>query len=161
MRRKSEGWPDLRPAVRRHEGGFTLTEVLVATAIFAVIIVFVLSTFTQGMSTTGKSNERSAATTIGTQIMEQIRASVNPVEMVGFVSLPRTPLTDFEPGDPNCTADPPSPYCGITNPTPYEFELAVTVAPNLDLTVTTVTVDVFPVGAAQPLVTLTTILDDQ
>lgn len=141
--------PDLRAAVRRREGGFTLTEVLVAITIFAIIVVFVLTTFTHALGTTGRSNERSAATTLGVQIMEQIRASVNPYTMVGIVSLPRTPLPLG------------APYDGLANPTPYEFEVAVTVTPNDDLTITTATVEVFRPSEPQSLVTLTTILDNQ
>jgi len=140
---------NLCPAVRCGEDGFTLTEILVATAILAVIVVFVLATFTQAMGTTGRSNERSAATTIGTQIMEQIRASVNPYTMVGILRLPRTALPLAWP------------YDGINNPTPYQFEVAVTVTQDPDLTITTATVDVFRPTEPRPLVSLTTILDDQ
>jgi hypothetical protein len=71
--------------------------------------------------------------------------------MVGIVNLPRTPLPLG------------APYDGLTNPTPYRFEVAVNVTPNPapGLTVTTATVEVYRPGVAQPLVTLTTILDDQ
>jgi prepilin-type N-terminal cleavage/methylation domain-containing protein len=132
-------------------GGLSLIEILVATAIFGVIVVFVLATFTQALGTTGQSNERSAATTLATQLMEQIRASVNPVAMVGIVNLPRTPLPLG------------SPYDSLNNPTPYRFEVAVSVTPNPSpgLTVTTATVEVFRPNVDSPLVTLTTILDDQ
>jgi prepilin-type N-terminal cleavage/methylation domain-containing protein len=141
--------PDACPAAGPRQNGFSLIEVLVATAIMGIITVFVLAIFTQALGVTGRSNERSVATTLGTQLMEQIRASLNPVDMVGIVSLPRTALPLAWP------------YDGLRNPMPYQFEVAVTLLPNTDLTITTATVDVFRPARAQPLVTLTTILDDQ
>ena len=138
-----------RPAGRSRQDGLTLIEVLVATAIMGILVVFVLATFTQALGTTGQSNERSAATTLGTQLMEQIRASVNPVDMVGIAGLPRTALPLAWP------------YDGLSNPTPYRFEVSVTMTPNPDLSLTTATVEVFRPAQIQPLVSLTTILDDQ
>jgi len=138
-----------RLGVHRSHDGFTLIEILVATSIFGIIAIFVLSTFGESMRTAGRSNERSAATTLGTQVMEQVRASVNPYTEVGFTNIARTPLPLG------------APYDGLANPTPYTFELAVTVVPNNDLTITTVTVDVFRTAEPTPFVTLTTILDDQ
>lgn len=135
--------------VHRLQHGFTLIEILVATSIFGIIAIFVLSTFGESMRTAGRSNERSAATTLGTQVMEQVRASVNPYTEVGFTSVARSPLPLG------------APYNGLANPTPYTFDLAVTVVPNNDLTITTVTVDVFRTAEPLPFVTLTTILDDQ
>jgi hypothetical protein len=104
---------------------------------------------TEGMRTAGRSNERSAATTIGTQIMEQIRASLNPVETVGIVPVTRTALPLG------------APYDGVVNPTPYSFDVGVALTQNTDLGLITVTVDVFRQTEDFPLVTLTTLLDDQ
>ena len=133
----------------RPDAGFTFVELLVALTLLATVAIFILQTFIASMTYTGRSNERAAATTVGMQVMEQIRASVNPYTMVGFVSLARTALPL------------PAPYAGVTNPTPHPFEVAVDVTLNPDLTLTTASVQVFRPADATPFVELTTVLDDQ
>ncbi len=124
-------------------------ELLIALSLFSAFSLFLLQVFIVGMGHTGRANERAAATTVGIQIMEQVRASVNPYTMVGFTDLPRTLLPL------------PAPYSGVVNPTPHRFEAAVDVTPDNNLTLTTVTVQVYKPGDPNPLVTMTTVLDDQ
>ncbi|MGQ0549221.1 MAG: prepilin-type N-terminal cleavage/methylation domain-containing protein [Armatimonadota bacterium] len=133
----------------RWDAGFTFIELLVALTLLATVAIFILQTFVSSMTHTGRSNERAAATTIGMQVMEQIRASVNPYTMVGFVSLARTALPL------------PAPYSGVTNPTPHPFEVAVNVALNPDLTLTTASVQIFRPADVTPFIELITVLDDQ
>jgi len=131
------------------EAGFTFIELLVALTLLATVSIFILQTFISSMTYTGRSNERAAATTIGMQVMEQIRASVNPYTMVGFVSLPRTALPL------------PAPYGGVTNPTPHSFQVAVNVGLNADLTLTTASVEIYRPTDVTPFIEITTVLDDQ
>jgi Tfp pilus assembly protein PilE len=130
--------------------GFSFVELLVALSLLALISIFILRAFIAGMAHAGRSNERAAATTLGMQVMEQIRASANPYTMVGFTGLPRTALPL------------PSPYDGVVNPTPHTFQVAVDVGLDNALTLTTVTVRVYRPDDPDtaPLVSLTTILDD-
>ncbi len=134
---------------QRHEG-FTIIEILVAFALFTVISLVVVQAFVSGMGYSKQSNERAAATTLGIQLMEQIRASVNPYTMVGFTPLSRQTCCPL-----------PSPFTAITNPTPYPFQVSVDIALNPDLILSTVTVNVFRPADVNPLVTLTTVLNDQ
>lgn len=142
-----------QPRVRdaRGDSGFTYLELLVALSLFAVFAVFLLQTFIIGMAHAGRANDRAAATTLAIQVMEQVRASVNPYEMVGFTDLVRTSLPL------------PDPYTGVTNPTPHTFQVAVDITLNDSLRLTTATVQVYrpadPNGS--PFVSLTTVLDDQ
>jgi len=126
-----------------------LLELMVALSLLAVVSVFLLQGFIRAMVHAGRSNEQAAATTLALQLVEQVRASVNPYTMVGFVDLPRSPLPLA------------APYAGVTNPTPHTFEVAVDVTPDDNLTVTTVSVQVYRPADATPLVTLATLLDDQ
>jgi prepilin-type N-terminal cleavage/methylation domain-containing protein len=132
--------------------GFTFLELLVALSLFAAVSVFILQAFIAGMSHAGRANERAAATTVAMQMMEQIRASVNPYTMVGFTDLPRTPVSNL-----GGTA-----YAGVINPTPHTFDVAVDVASDNDLTLTTATVNVYRPSDpdASPFASLTTVLDD-
>ncbi len=134
---------------RRRDGGFTFVELMVALSLFAAVSLFVLQAFIGGMAHAGRSNENAAATTLAIQIMEQIRASVNPYAMVGFTDLPRAPLPL------------PAPYTGVVNPSPHVFEVAVNVTANDNLTLTTATVEIYRPSDVAPFVTLTTVLDDQ
>jgi prepilin-type N-terminal cleavage/methylation domain-containing protein len=131
--------------------GFTFMEIIVSLSLFAAVVVFILQAFIFGMAHANRANERAAATTLAKQVMEQIRASVNPYEMVGFVDLPRSELPL------------PDPYTGVTNPTPHRFQVAVDVSQDINLSLITVTVQTYrpsdPDGS--PYVTLTTVLDDQ
>lgn len=133
------------------ESGFTYLELLVALSLFAAFSVVLLQTFIIGMAHAGRANDRAAATTLAIQVMEQVRASVNPYEMVGFTDLARTLLPL------------PDPYTGVTNPTPHTFQVAVDITLNANLRLTTATVQVYrltdPDGS--PFVSLTTVLDDQ
>lgn len=122
---------------------------MVALSLFAAFSLFLLQVFVVGTGYAGRANERAAATTVAIQIMEQIRASVNPYTMVGFTDIPRTALPL------------PAPYNGVVNPTPHRFEASVDVTPDANLTLTTVTVSVFKPGDPAPMVTMTTVLDDQ
>lgn len=134
------------------DGGFTYLELLVALSLFAGVSVFLIQTFIIGMAHAGRANERAAGTTLAMQVMEQIRASVNPYEKVGFTDLARQPLPL------------PDPYTGVSNPTPHNFQVAVDVTRDMNLGLTTATVQVFrsadPDGSP-PFVSLTTVLDDQ
>jgi len=129
--------------------GFTFVELMVALSLFATVSLFVLQAFIGGMAHAGRSNENAAATTLAIQIMEQIRASANPYEMVGYTDLPRTPLPL------------PAPYTGVVNPSPHVFEVAVDVTRDENLTLTTASVQIYRPADATPFVTLTTVLDDQ
>jgi prepilin-type N-terminal cleavage/methylation domain-containing protein len=137
--------------LRPQNGGFTFLELLVALSLMAAVSLFILQTLIAGMAHAGRANERTAATTVALQIMEQIRASANPYEWVNSGPLPRTPIPL------------PDPYSGVTNPTPHTFEVAVDFVQNADLTLSTATVRVYrPSDAdASPLVSLSTVLDDQ
>jgi prepilin-type N-terminal cleavage/methylation domain-containing protein len=137
---------------RAQEHGFTFVELIVALSLFAAVSVFILQTFIIGMAHAGRANERTAATTIAIQIMEQIRASVNPYTMVGYDVLPARTALPL-----------PSPYDGVTNPTPHVFQVAVSVTTDDNLELITATVQVYrpsdPDGT--PFVTMTTVLDDE
>src|SRR4030067_1173245 len=98
LRRVVGGTLALRPgfalfAAGLHRGGgCTFVELMEALSLFAAVSLFVLQAFIGGMAHAGRSNENAAATTLAIQIMEQIRASVNPYAMVGFTDMPRAPL---------------------------------------------------------------------
>lgn len=141
------GCPALAPAQR----GFTFVELLVAVSLFAFTALFLVYTLFAGMRFASRSNERAAATTVASQVMEQIRASANPVWEVNWTQLERTPIPL------------PTPYQGITNPSPYAFDVAVEMNRDQVLTLVEVTVTVWRHGApdGQPLVRLSTILDDK
>jgi type II secretory pathway pseudopilin PulG len=124
---------------------------LVAISLFAFASLFLLYTLYAGMAFASRSNERAAATTVASQVVEQIRASPNAVWGVNWTDLARTPIPL------------PPPYGGITNPAPYEFDVAVRGDQDLALTLVTVHVTVWRRGAPddQPLVRISTVLDDQ
>jgi type II secretory pathway pseudopilin PulG len=140
-----------RAALPAAQGGFTFVELLVAVSLFAFVCIFLVYTLLAGMRFASRSNERAAATTVASQVMEQIRASANPVWGVNWTELPRTPIPL------------PTPYNGITNPSPYAFDVAVHGEQDTVLTLVTVTVTVWRNGApdSQPLVQLSTVLDDK
>lgn len=141
-----------RVRLGRNQGGFTFVELLVAVSLFAFVCIFLVYTLLAGMRFASRSNERAAATTVASQVMEQIRASANPVWEVNWTPLPRTPIPL------------PPPYSGITNPSPYAFDVAVDMDRDEMLTLVTVTVSVWRTGApagAEPLVRLSTVLDDK
>jgi len=131
--------------------GFTFVELIVGLTLFAGMSLFLLQAFMHGMAYANRSDEKAAATSIGMQVMEQIKASPNPYTMVGFTNLSRTALPL------------PAPYTGIANPTPHVFQASVTVAPDNNLNVSTITVNVYrPQDPdTSPLVTLATVLDAQ
>jgi prepilin-type N-terminal cleavage/methylation domain-containing protein len=138
----------VRPSNQR---GFTFVELLVSLSLLSGVSLFILQTFINGMAIAGRANERAAATTLGMQVMEQIRSSVNPYTMVGFTDLPRTPVSALGS----------TPYAGVINPTPHTFEIGVDVTNDPNLTLTIVTVQVYRPSDTSPFVTLTTVLDDQ
>lgn len=133
----------------RGERGFTFTEMLVALTIFGSVSLLMMHVFLAGLGHAGRSNDDAAAATLAIQVMEQIQASVNPYTAVGFTSLARSPLPL------------PDPYRGLTSPSASYLQVAVDVNLNNDLTLTSATVSVFRAAEATPLVTLTTVLDDQ
>lgn len=145
MRQQPRAWDT------RGEAGFTYLELLVALSLFAAFSVVLLHTFIIGMAHAGRANDRAAATTLAIQVMEQVRASVNPYEMVGFTDLARTSLPL------------PAPYTGVTNPTPHTFQVAVDITLNANLRLTTATVQIYRLADpnGSPFVSLTTVLDDQ
>jgi prepilin-type N-terminal cleavage/methylation domain-containing protein len=134
------------------EPGFTFVELVVALSLFSAISVFILQTFIIGMAHAGRANERTAATTIAIQIMEQIRASVNPYTMVGYDVIPTRTALPL-----------PAPYDGVTNPTPHHFQVAVSVTTDDVLELITATVKVYRPSDpdSAPFVTMTTVLDDE
>ncbi|HLW59746.1 MAG TPA: type II secretion system protein [bacterium] len=135
----------------RGDSGFTFIELIVALTLFAGVSVFLLQAFMDGMTYANRSDEKAAATSIAMQVMEQIKASPNPYTLVGFTDIGRTPLPL------------PAPYTGINNPTPHTFQASVSVTPDNNLFLSTVTVNVYrPQDAdVSPLVTLSTVLDAQ
>jgi hypothetical protein len=124
-------------------------ELLVALMLVASMSIFVLQAFMVGMTHAGRSNERTAAISLGMQVMEQIRASVNPYELVGYTSLTRSAIPL------------PAPYGTVVNSTPHPFEVAVVVQRDENLTLTRATVEVYRQADVNPFVTLEALLDDQ
>jgi prepilin-type N-terminal cleavage/methylation domain-containing protein len=133
------------------ERGFTFIELLVALSLFAAVSLFILQTFIIGMAHAGRANERTAATTIAIQVMEQIQASVNPYEIVGWDVVPTRTALPL-----------PDPYDGVINPTPHQFQVQVVVAENTILSLISATVRVYRLSDpdSTPLVSMTTVLDD-
>jgi len=133
------------------ERGLTLVEILVAIVLFGLVAVFLLYTFLSGMRFTARANELSAATTIATQVLEQIRASPNCVWGVNWTDLPRTPIPL------------PTPYDRIANIGPYRFDVAVDrLDPGSALSIVFPRVRVWRSAAPDPpLVELATACDDQ
>jgi len=140
-----------RPGRSGREAGFTMIELLTGVSLFAGVAFFLLQGLLASMTFANNSDAKAAATSLGMQIMEQIRASANPYTMVGFTDLPRTSLPLA------------APYNGIVNPTPHSFQVEVTVNPNDNLTLNTITVNVYrPQDPdTSPLASMTTVLDAQ
>jgi prepilin-type N-terminal cleavage/methylation domain-containing protein len=131
--------------------GFTFVELVVGLTLFAGVSVFLLQAFMHGMTFANRADEKAAATSIGMQVMEQIKASPNPYTWVGFASIPRTALPL------------PAPYTGISNPTPHQYQASVTISSDGNLYLSTVTVNVYRTSDpdTSPLVSLSTVLDAQ
>lgn len=140
-----------RPLWTWGETGFTFVELLVGLTLFASVSVFLLQAFFHGLAYANRSDEKATATSMGMQVMEQIKASPNPYTLVGFTNIVRTPLPL------------PAPYAGISNPTAHQFQLSVTVVPDNNLILSTVTVNVYRPSDPDtaPLVSLATVLDAQ
>lgn len=136
---------------RQDQQGFTFVELMVGLTLFASIAVFLLQAFMAGMGYANRSDQQAAATSLAIQVMEQIKASPNPYSMVGFTDVARTPLPL------------PAPYSGISNPTPHTFQMSISVTPDTNLIMSTVTVNVYRPSDpdTSPLATLTTVLDAQ
>jgi prepilin-type N-terminal cleavage/methylation domain-containing protein len=136
--------------LQRREG-FTLMEVLVAMSLFAAFSLIILQGLVAAMGQTGRANEKAAATTLALQVMEQVRASANPYEMVNMGPLARSSLPL------------PAPYDTVTNPTPYPLQVSVNTVQDANLSLLTATINVYRPSDpdAAPLVSLTTVLDDQ
>lgn len=132
------------------DGGFSIMEILVALALFTIISMVVAQIFISGMGYSKQSGERAAATTLGMQFMEQIRASPNPYTLVGYTPLARQACCSL-----------PAPFAAVINPTPYPLDVSVDVSLNPDLVLSTVTVNVFRPADSAPFVSLTTVLKDQ
>jgi type II secretory pathway pseudopilin PulG len=126
-------------------------ELVVGLTLFAGVAVFLLQAFMHGMTYANRADEKAAATSIGMQVMEQIKASPNPYTWVGFASISRTALPL------------PAPYTGISNPTPHTYQASVTISSDGNLYLSTVTVNVFRTSDpdTSPLVSLSTVLDAQ
>ncbi|HEX9245593.1 MAG TPA: type II secretion system protein [bacterium] len=135
----------------RRDGGFTFVELLVGMALFAGVSVFLLQAFIDGMGFANRSDTKAAATSIASQVMEQIKASPNPYTMVGFANIPRIALPL------------PAPYTGIANATTHNLQASVTVVPDTNLLLSIVTVSVYRPADPDttPLVTLSTVLTSQ
>jgi type II secretory pathway component PulJ len=122
-----------------------------ALSLFAAVAVFILQGFVAATAQPRRSNERAAAATLAMQVMEQIRASVDPYAFVNFNELPGTPVDQVSES---------SPYRGLINPTPHRFDVAVTVARDPGCTLITATVDIYRPVDAEPFVTVATVLDN-
>ncbi len=135
----------------RGDRGFTFIELTVGMMLFAGVSLFLLQAFMNGMTYANRSDEKAAATSIAMQVMEQIKASPDPYTLVNIANIARTPLPL------------PAPYVGINNPTPHTFQASVTVVldGNLNLAIPTVKVWRPQDPDATPLVTFTTVLDQQ
>ena len=150
MNRTRALWPATSRASRR-DRGFTFIELTVGMMLFAGVSLFLLQAFMNGMAYANRSDEKAAATSIAMQVMEQIKASPDPYTLVNIASIARTPLPLS------------APYNGIDNPTPHIFQASVTVALDANLYLATATIKVWrPQDPdATPLVTFTTVLDQQ
>lgn len=139
------------PRASRGDGGFTFIELTVGLMLFAGVSLLLLQTFMNAMAYANRSDEKAAATSIAIQVMELIEASPDPYTLVNIANIPRTPLPL------------PAPYTGVNNPTPHIFQASVTVALDTNLYLATATVNVWrPQDPdATPLVTFTTVLDQQ
>jgi prepilin-type N-terminal cleavage/methylation domain-containing protein len=135
----------------RGDRGFTFVELTVGLTLFAGISLFLLQAFMNGMTYANRSDEKAAATSIAMQVMEQIKASPDPYNLVNIANINRTNLPL------------PAPYNGIANPSPHVFQASVTLALDSDLYLATSTVRVWrPQDPdATPLVTFSTVLDQQ
>ncbi len=135
----------------RGNRGFTFIELTVGLTLFAGVSLFLLQAFMNGMAYANRSDEKAAATSIAMQVMEQIKASPDPYTLVNIASIARTALPL------------PAPYTGINNPTPHIFQASVTVTLDTNLYLATATIKVWrPQDPdATPLVTFTTVLDQQ
>lgn len=135
----------------RGDPGFTFIELTVGLMLFAGVSLFLLHAFMDGLLFANRSDEKAAATSIAMQVMEQIKASPDPYTLVNIANINRSnlPLS--------------APYNGINNPTPHVFQAAVTVALDSNLYLATATVQVWrPQDPdSTPLVTFTTVLDQQ
>jgi type II secretory pathway pseudopilin PulG len=142
----------LRQSPRFNEArGFTLVEIVVGLTVFLAISIALLQVFMNGATYANRSDTKAAATSLAAQVMEQIKASPDPYAMVGFTNMARTSLPL------------PAPYTGVVNPSPHTFQIAVTVTPDNNLNLITVTVSVYrPTDLDNaPLVTESTVLDAQ
>ena len=135
----------------RSDRGFTFVELMVGLTLFSGVSLFLLQAFMNGMVYANRSDEKAAATSIAMQVMEQIKASPDPYTLVNIANIARTPLPL------------PAPYTGINNPTPHTFQAAVTVTLDNNLYLATAAINVWrPQDPdATPLVTFTTVLDQQ
>ncbi len=144
------GQGHVRPG-RVGDRGFTFIELIVGLTLFAAVSLFLLQAFMNGMTYANRADEKSGATSVAMQVMEQIRASPNPYTWVGFTNIVRTNLPL------------PSPYTGISNPTSHTYQASVTIASDNNLFLTRVTVNVYRTSDPDttPLVILSTVLDAQ
>jgi hypothetical protein len=83
--------------------------------------------------------------------MEQIRGSANPYTWVNTGPLARSGLPLA------------APYDSVTNPTPYPLQVSVDFVQDANLTLSTATIRIYRPSDADgsPLLSLTTVLDDQ
>lgn len=130
------------------EGGFTLVELMVGLGLFAVVSLFLLDGFINGLGITSKSDDKGAATTLALQVMELVSASSDPYTMVGFTGLTRTALPL------------PPPYTSVANPSSHTYQVSVAVSQDSNLNFITVTVNVFRPADVSPFVSLTKVLHD-
>lgn len=139
------------PRAPHGDRGFTFVELTVGLTLFAGMSLFLLQAFMNGMTYANRSDEKAAATSIAMQVMEQIKASPDPYNLVNIANITRTNLPL------------PAPYNGIANPSPHVFQASVSVALDTNLYLATSTVRVWrPQDPdATPLVTFTTVLDQQ
>jgi len=65
--------PNSRPGQTRHSEGFTIIEVLVAVALFAIVVLVILAPLTGLFGLTQRSTQQVSATNAAQQVIEQIR----------------------------------------------------------------------------------------
>jgi prepilin-type N-terminal cleavage/methylation domain-containing protein len=139
------------PSNLRSEDGFTIVEMLVATALFVILVLVIVAPITGLFGLTNKSAQQTNATNLAQQTIEQIRGQWLDGNRYGNncvgVALPNTPVTasvlvqdeDFLgtpqantttfPAQtvPNCVSTPPSGVVSASGPPIRKITVTATV----------------------------------